>query len=1459
MLCIILSVITTGSRAADRKDIAIEAIRSLQDTAPGSLIRLRRGSSFVSFLASRTDSRLPLVTPFASPGSRLRSFLQNNRNAFVDTGSDLELAVVDSAAIVGDPRGLTRVRLSQSVAGIPVRFGEVIGLVDEQGVRAVVSALVSATATVDTSPRVVADQARQVVERHLLKTLGPQALAIATASLEIIDPAVLSGRSSPPRLAWFMEVTGPVLWRHYWVDAASGELLLFLDKVAEARNRVTYDARNTTNIPGTPVRIESTPASGIADVDQAHDYAADFYDYFMSQHGRDSWDGRGAQIVSVARLCDPAFGCPMQNAFWNGSRVAYGQGFAIDDIVAHELTHGVIQTTADLVYQNEPGALNESFSDIFGEAVDLQNGRGQDGASDRWLVGEQLSGRTAIRDMMNPSRFGDPEKVTDNSYVCGTQDNGGVHTNSGVPNHAFALMVDGGSYNGYTITGIGLVKAGMIQYRALASYLTATSDFQTNYDALLQSCNDLIGSAGITFADCAEVKNALLAVEMTTTPCSAALPPPLPPAAPSPTPPASTELCSNGGSAQILFSEDFESTTSGRWQNSTLSGVNHWNGGSGSPPVYHSSGPYSGSYSLRGSGRQGVGDSVVTMSSAIAVGSAAWMQFVSDFNFETGYDGGVLEYSTNNGGTWRDAANLIASGRNYTGGIVPGSDNPLAGRLAFTGSSGGYVPTRLSLASLAGQTVRFRFRVGTDLQVASPGWFVDDMQIYECNSNTPPVATSRNLSVNEDQGLALSLSASDADGDVLSYRVTRLPANGSLSGSPPSLVYQPSRNFSGQDSFSFVASDGQADSNSADIVIQVVPVNDPPVANSRSVSLLEDTTTNISLTGSDADGDSLSWRISSAPGFGTATLSGAVVSYRPNGNFFGQDSFRVVASDGVLDSQAAIITLNVAAVNDRPVASAQSVTASAGQTFTGTLQGTDADGDVLSYRIVASPAGTLSGSLPAFFYTPPAGFTGSDSFSFVVNDGVIDSLQATVSIQVGAGSNNRPPQAFNQNVSLNEDSSASLTLSGFDPDGDALQYTLVSSPVNGTVTGSGDRLTYTPYPNFYGSDSLSFRVSDGQLSSATATVSISVNGVNDRPTAQNLFISTSEGDAVPVSLSGTDVEGDALFYSIYQAPSSGVLQGSGRNMVYYPNNGFVGSDSFLYTVSDGNSSSTAATVNISVTASPGGGPTAPAVIITPDSGLYTSEAGATAEFTVVLASAPSAPVTMNLYSSDLSEGRVLQSSLIFTASNWSQPRRVEIAGVADSLADGDVAYWLVTEPLISADPAWHGLNPSDIMVINREAQSSLVNVSPLNGLATTEYGGVARFSVSIGEQPEAGIILYFSVSDSSEGRIVPQSISFTRNNWRQPQVISVTGLDDEVQDGDVHFSVITMPAISLDPRFDGIDPPDVLVTNSDNDSTQAAAGVVNPLFWGLFLLLMRSGVFFWRKHWQNFSYRPDLH
>jgi bacillolysin len=700
---------------------ATPTIQSLTEPGEGLAIQTRSPKTGTVTFASSPGRGVLLSGMAGAPAlDRALAFVEQYGSAF---GLATRANVRALRAPERDALGLEHVRLQQVVDGIPVTTGEII--VHLRGDRVVGAnghtlpdpppVLVPAIA-----PGTAQEAARVLIEKHRADLAA--GAAYGEPRLEIFNRGMIDKGTHPTRLAWFVEATGEALREYIWVDAQTGGVLLNFSQLADARNRTVYDVATGTTLPGTLVRSEGGPATGIVDADQAYDFAGATYDYFFNSHARDSYNSAGAEIRSSVRYRHPSNpGVPYQNAFWNGTQMVYGEGFAAaDDVVAHELTHAVTEYSANLFYYYQSGALNESFSDIFGQTVDIVRSAADDTGIVRWRLAEDLS-IGAIRDMMDPTLFNDPGKVSDAQFFCVSDgatnpsgDSGGVHINSGVPNHAFALMVDGGSYNGRTIAGIGLAKAGLIQYRALTTYLTSGSTFLDNSTAVNQSCSDLVGTSGITGADCTQVANAILAVEMANPwPCTGATPPP-------------ATFCPTGGAPVPAFSDGFESGGA-NWSVSSTSATN-WGLTTGFAKT--------GVMSAYGEDVGVTSDHRIAMTSPVVIPASGRMYFDHAFEFEhfqmtDYYDGGVLEYSTN-GTTWNDAGTFIDAGQAYNGTLDAG--NVLGARSAFVRSSFGYTGTRLNLASLAGQSVRFRFRVGTDSSVGSLGWLVDNVQVYSCGA-----------------------------------------------------------------------------------------------------------------------------------------------------------------------------------------------------------------------------------------------------------------------------------------------------------------------------------------------------------------------------------------------------------------------------------------------------------------------------------------------------------------------------------------------------------------------------------------------------------------------------------------------------------------------------------------------------------------------------------------------------
>jgi Zn-dependent metalloprotease len=248
--------------------------------------------------------------------------------------------------------------------------------------------------------------------------------------------------------------------------------------------RQVFNCQGTNDLPGEPVRSETdTTSNRDKAVNEAFDNAGTTWDFYNKIFGRESVDNHGKTLVSSVH-----YGENYDNAFWNGQQMVYGDGDGVIfqrfttalDVIAHELTHGVTQFTAQLAYQDQSGALNESMSDVFGSMV-KQWALGQTAAQADWLIGAAImapgfKGR-ALRDMAHPGtayddpRLGkDPQPGHMKDYVQTDADNGGVHTNSGIPSRAFVLAA-------MAIGGNAWEKAGKIWYVALTERLTGNADF----------------------------------------------------------------------------------------------------------------------------------------------------------------------------------------------------------------------------------------------------------------------------------------------------------------------------------------------------------------------------------------------------------------------------------------------------------------------------------------------------------------------------------------------------------------------------------------------------------------------------------------------------------------------------------------------------------------------------------------------------------------------------------------------------------------------------------------------------------------------------------------------------------------------------------------------------------------------------------------------------------------------
>jgi hypothetical protein len=530
----------------------------------------------------------------------------------------------------------------------------------------------------------------------------------------------------PLRATWRVELAGAVpgtLSATALVDATDGTLRLYVDEQRQAQNRRVCDFANAAINLNSPAaysctvarstRAEGQAATGNVDVDRAYDYAGDTYQFYSGRFGRDSLNGAGLPLLSSVRVCDSG-GCPFQNAFWDGAQMVYGSGFAAaDDVVGHELSHGVTQFTSNLFYAFQSGAINESMSDVFGELIDLSNGRGTDTAAVRWRLGEDMP-IGAIRDLRTPGAFGQPDRMTSSLYELDGLflDRGGVHTNSGVGNKAAFLMTDGGTFNGRTVAALGIAKVAQIYYRT-QNLLASGSDYADLAAALRSACTQLAtaGTAGITAANCTQVGNAIAAVEMTRNPV---------------TPGAEARdatVCPAGQQATNLYTTSFE--TAGGWTFSN--GWQRSNAVDGSPFAH--TGTWTIAVNTLDTGVARTSLATKTTGVALPAGRKAFLWFAHEDEFEANSDGGQVQYSIDNGVTWKL---LPTAGTALPRFVQNGYNGTLAaGQPAFSRVSWGYVSSRADLGGLGGRNVRFRFvNIGDPFVVSL--WQVDDVRVYTC-------------------------------------------------------------------------------------------------------------------------------------------------------------------------------------------------------------------------------------------------------------------------------------------------------------------------------------------------------------------------------------------------------------------------------------------------------------------------------------------------------------------------------------------------------------------------------------------------------------------------------------------------------------------------------------------------------------------------------------------------------
>jgi Zn-dependent metalloprotease len=689
-----------------------------------------------------------------------------------------------------DYGGNTVTRYQQVYQGVPVFGGNLVVTTGESGGLVSMAGKISRAISVDVNPVITAEQAIATAQSVTLKaykdTYGLKAenLSFSQPVLWIYDEKLFTTATFGPQLVWKVEVTaaqGAPVHEVVLVDAQAGKVAVHYNTIdtqwtTPPTAKVTRPARlssgsDVTAQVGTPlwtvydaanallyhpienyyspimpattgagVCSEASVGCPIGEASGAKNYVLDTYNFYLNVNGRDSIDNANMRLKSVVHYGGYAYTNDWYyNAYWDGTKMVYGELLAVDDVTAHELTHGVTDHTSGLIYMYQSGAINESLSDVWGELVDLSYHDDYVTNADtayRWLMGEDITlPADAFRSMSNPPLKGDPDRMLSPLFYTGFSDEGGVHSNSGVNNKAAYLMTDGGTFNGKVITGLGINKVAAIYYQAQTMHLFPSANYLDLYYALNTSCEELYGSGS---NDCAQVLKATQAVQMN-----------LKPATVIPVPVTSCPV-NYTKSITPLISDDFESglgqwSFSGEGDGSPLA-TTSWVAAAPKDNILNETtalwatgfdGLYDGTY-------QGGEESATLDLGALPAGQQIYLNFDHMFLFEAGiyrgvsyyYDGGVLEYSTNSGGTWTDAKPLFSAGVNYNGTIYTSPTwavNPLGGKSAFIANSRQYPQNmRYNLTSLAGKNVQLRWRIGYD-QGADWGWYLDNVDVHTCS------------------------------------------------------------------------------------------------------------------------------------------------------------------------------------------------------------------------------------------------------------------------------------------------------------------------------------------------------------------------------------------------------------------------------------------------------------------------------------------------------------------------------------------------------------------------------------------------------------------------------------------------------------------------------------------------------------------------------------------------------
>jgi len=442
--------------------------------------------------------------------------------------------------------------------------------------------------------------------------------------------------------------------------------------------------------------------------------------------------------------------------------------------------------------------------------------------------------------------------------------------------------------------------------------------------------------------------------------------------------------------------------------------------------------------------------------------------------------------------------------------------------------------------------------------------------------NDAPVANNDIPPVQEDTPVTINVLSndSDIDGDILTVTLLTQPAHGTAVLNPNKTVtYTPNPNFSGgTDTFTYSVSDGNGGTDPATVFLNVIPVNDPPVAVADSATVAEEGTVTIPVIANDTDAENSALTLTAVTqgAHGTVTIVSGQARYQPAANYSGSDTFTYTIRDTASLTSVGTVSVTVTPVNDPPVAVADSAATNEDAPVTVSVLGndTDVDGDILTVVAVTQSAnGSVATNGTTLTFTPAANFSGTATFTYTARDA--GGVERTANVTVTVNPVNDPPLAGADSAVTNESTpvTVSVLANDADIDGGALSVNAVTQGSNGAVATNGVTATYTPVPGFSGTDSFTYNVSDGFGGTATGLVTVTVNEVNGVPVANPDSGATREGVPVIIAVLANDTDADGDTLTVTAVGSPGVLLPD-NTVRYTPGANFTGTVTFSYTVSD---------------------------------------------------------------------------------------------------------------------------------------------------------------------------------------------------------------------------------------------------------------------------------------------------